>query len=510
MQLSQWYKQQREQGPSDIQKMRMYNQFLDKSHRVLAYEKVSYYAKMAVFSLGLLLIGGAMYYSLQPGQIDDGYRVAHIDDAFVTLEKTVSPGQVQADTIGEIIRTRGDVTIVQWTTQIETDTLRANERVLLAANAEMEFTVREDVKAKIIGPAEFELQYLGKQDGNANYAINLISGDYLEVVSLPTIPSEEIRDGEEEIIKENIIVQAPNFTIEKTHTYGKLDVVISTNNAGEKEVENKGTEIVMKKIIAEEQTYVAIDTQQKVAVNADIEFIIDEREVIALKQHVEEKKLSVQYDVTDTADESSDTAISAAVLLDTARGNEDKTKQVIPADQLQDLKKSIAASFLARNVEQMQLYYRTWDQGAYIVAHSNLISKITRGYSFVTSSAPALSADTTALGATATALEGLINALDTQYYIDPSLFVGLSSAAEIVRDLATESFGSEDISSLEWDVDIQDKDTWHENTDQESIDVPSSDEDIGLEGLDDTLEEPAPQEDTLTAEDLLDALWKEE
>jgi hypothetical protein len=56
MKLQDWFQHQAQGKPSDMQKMRIYQQFLDKSHRSISFHKISYYTKVAVFSIGLFVL----------------------------------------------------------------------------------------------------------------------------------------------------------------------------------------------------------------------------------------------------------------------------------------------------------------------------------------------------------------------------------------------------------------------------------------------------------------------
>lgn len=182
MNLREWFHQQQRLEPSSLQKMKIYQTFLDKSHRSLRVSKINYYLKVGVFSFVLLVVGSISYLSLQ----DDGaYQIVQQDGSYTILKPQA--GIVQAAPLGQIITAKGDITMVnaQDDTAIETTDLHDGERIVLAKGAEIEVLIGQGVRARIIGEAEFELQDLGKQDGiNNYYAINLISGDYFEVHSI--------------------------------------------------------------------------------------------------------------------------------------------------------------------------------------------------------------------------------------------------------------------------------------------------------------------------------------
>ena len=373
-----------------------------------------------------------MYYSTQPTA---PYTIENIDDAFVA----VPPQQgmyVQASTIGEIISTNGEVTITHHDTELETNMLEDNDTVVLADGAEMHFSVRDDVEAKIIGPATFSLEYRGEQDGINNYVINLIEGDYLEITSPPVI---EATTKMLPPVTDHIIIQASDFSIEKIDTRGSLDVVISTTKDGKKQIENKGSELVVKKIIAEKQTFIAVQTNQKVSINGEVELIEEEERIAAVVADVKENRLEVVYELSkDTS--SADTGTILASLL----GAEDSltsSKKVIDEDMYDKLNNAIGATFIQKNVTDIETYYIAGNQESFLIAYSNLLSKISRGYDVFAREASVVAADTNSLVQGAELAENLATQISASYYIDPSDIGGLWTVSVALRALATQSFG---------------------------------------------------------------------
>lgn len=469
--------QQAWKKPSDLQKMKIYQQFLDKSHRSISYHKVSYYAKVAVFSLGLFLLGWTVYYSATP--TNSPYQIVQTNESFISLE--ARPGQyVQADTIGQIISTAWAIQITHDNAEIETQTLHANNKVLLADGAEMHFRLDEYIHAKITGPAEFILEDAGRQDGIKKYVINLISWDYLEILTV-----KNKVDLLEEVTTEptaQISVKAADFTIEQVDTRGNVDLVISTNADGKKQVANKGTEVVIKKIVAQKQTYIAIQQDETVSVNEYVEFIRDDVSPEEVLAKIEDAKFAVRYELDEV--EGKSTSLSASEVLKTSTT---LTKKVATDELMSFVTNSLSVSSLQRYVSQMEEHYIAWEIDAFGIAYTNLIHKVTRWYALAWFSytGPATTIDM--LPSTATALTSLASKLDTTRYIHPSdlqwlrvsslalqaLFVKLSAITptqdivdieeEIIENNSEPSMSDEQTISIEntkeMDVEIDEEDT---------------------------------------------------
>jgi len=91
----------------------------------------------------------------------------------------------------------------------------------------MKFMLRNGVTAKVMGPAEFEVQRVG----DSQVVLNLIAGDYLE------ISSEEGEYIEQE--GENLVIKTPEFELEKVYANDELHVVIATED-GKRTIANEG------------------------------------------------------------------------------------------------------------------------------------------------------------------------------------------------------------------------------------------------------------------------------
>jgi hypothetical protein len=318
---------------------------------------------------------GTAFYSFVP-QTGTPYQIAKINDAYTTL--TERDGQfAQADTIGEIITAQGGIEIIHGTTHIETTTLGENDRVLLAADAEMHFSVDTNVEAIVKGPAEFVLEDRGTVDGVQQYVINLIAGDYLEIVSAPDVSPTTTQ-------QTTVIVQASDFTLEQVDTRGSLDVIISKNDMGKTEVVNKGTQVVIKKIIEDKQTFIAVQENEKVSINGDIAFIAEDIDDII--QEVKDQQLAVSYQV-DAATENTENIDDILITSTTNR------KVILDEETMLALRAAINTTFLSHDLAQIEEYYTEGNQAAFLIAYGNLLAKLQRAHILTTTPYTPLAAD---------------------------------------------------------------------------------------------------------------------
>ncbi|USN55836.1 MAG: hypothetical protein H6765_04620 [Candidatus Peribacteria bacterium] len=302
--------------------------------------------------------------------------------------------------------------------------------MLLQPDAVVEFTVRDGVAAKIIGPAEFAIEYLGEYDGMPEYGINLLAGDYLEVSSLP--------DAVE--IEAQVVIKTPSFHLEKVHTSDEFAVVISTVD-GKQTVENSGGELVIKKLVKEnsQKVFVSIKTNQTVQVDGDIALLTDE-EAKEVAVQLQEQPLAIRYDIESPA--SGDGETIADVLLSTALQD---SKIVMDTQMSADLSRYLDRSQLAYQVGQASVYYFAGNQASFDITFTNLLSKITRAYELlgieVDSSLADTRSGTKSLAQGIILIDQLLAKMTETYYIEPAYTQRLTSLLNWALFLQQQTFG---------------------------------------------------------------------
>lgn len=439
MNLHERFIEQQKVKPTELQKMRIYQKFLDKSQRNLGLGKIAHYMKVWVFSFVVLIIWGASYFALQG---DSWYQIVKNKSGYQIV--TPRAGEAQANVLWKIVKSKGEISIINTKNNIKitTDTLHEDEHILLGSWAEIEFIVRDNVRAKIIGPAEVGLQYLGTQKGVDNYAINLISGDYFEIVSIDKtsvgkqLGRGEIHDEEKASAIDHIIVQSPEFSIETKQVSGNINIVMSKKANGTREVENKWSEVVMKTIIEDEQKFIAIASHQTVAINGNVDFV--DVDIEKLKQEIKDKQFTVRYEIKQDDDTSSigTAMVDATTIADILEETKTPEKKVMDEMMLNRLDDALNPSFLDRDLVQIQKYYNEKNVSAFTIAYNNLLIKLRAGYEAVWLTAPSFPVDEQHLAQGASMAENLANTIVRTYYIDTSHLVGLYVTANTLHTLS--------------------------------------------------------------------------
>ena len=133
---------------STEEKMRIYQRYLDKSHRVLLRRKVAYYSRVTVFSLATLVLFAGGFYLFMPG--NSPYVMNELDSGLVALQQK-NGAYVHAEPVGRIITARGDIVITNAEgEQIDGSDIHSNDTILLQAGGEILLTVSNGFQAKII------------------------------------------------------------------------------------------------------------------------------------------------------------------------------------------------------------------------------------------------------------------------------------------------------------------------------------------------------------------------
>lgn len=360
------------------EQMQIYNQFLHKSHRVLNLSKVGYYAKVTSFSFAASLVAIVVYIAFSPETNRPFTQLAQIGDGTVSIEQ--SRGVVQADTVGRILVSQGDIHIFQEDKEVTVTDLTPNEKVILSPGAKVTFSVRDDLKATILGPAEFVLESLGTQDGIASYAINLLAGDYLEVVSYKTSPTQpkQVKQAEQ------VVIKTPDFQVENVKTDATVDVVIASNEQGKTMIANNGDDVLIKSLIKDENEEIVatVKSHQIIALAEDLEILPPEEAEVALAK-LKDTPLAIRYEVeptaipTDTTDTDIPTTPAPTLASSVAKVSDADEKQVI-TPELADQIRALSAGSLNNQLENMVRYYLEGNEYSFGIAYNNLLHIVHR------------------------------------------------------------------------------------------------------------------------------------
>ncbi|MBP7848482.1 hypothetical protein KA013_04730, partial [Patescibacteria group bacterium] len=256
-----------------------------------------------------------------------------------------------------------------------------------------------------------------------------------------------------------IIVKTEDFYLEQLHadTDASLDIIINTTTEGKKTITNHGDDILVKKIVrdSEQKIYAAVGEDQTVLVNGDIELIAEDVE--KLVKDITDNHLTIRYDLDEDAsiaDDDSDTEIMAdakvvdadavsalTVLLDA----DASTKQVIDEDIMASINTSLASSFIAQDLAQIQMHYYEGDDTSFAIAYTNLTRRLQRVAQILGIEIPAMSISHDSLGQGSAAATQILIDLETNYYISPGATSSLRTIISALNTLQAQQFGQQPV-----------------------------------------------------------------
>ncbi len=445
--LRDYFAQMHGRSLSAEDKLRIYQRFLDKSHRVLMRRKVAYYSKVTAFWVFTFIMAWGAFYLFSP--TSTLYQTQELENGLVALKS--QNGVVHAEPIGRIITASGKMVITTPDGEATVwNDLYSNDKVLLQAWAEILLTVSNGFQAKIIGPATFMIEDGGMQGDVHIYTINLLEGDYMELAKI-----EEPKTATKKTTQlASVMVKTDDFHLEQLHadSDSSLDIIISTTTEGKKTITNHGDDILVKKIVrdSEQKIYAAVGEDQTVLVNGDIELIAEDVEKIV--KDITDNQLTIRYDLDeDTAwreDADSDIMADAKVVdteavsaLSTLLDADGSTKQVIDEDVMASINTSLATSFVAQDLAQIQMYYYDGDDSSFAISYTNLTRRLQRVAQILGIEIPAMSISPDSLGQGSAAAAQILTHLEANYYIAPGATSSLRTIISTLSALQGQQFG---------------------------------------------------------------------
>lgn len=310
----------------------IFRRFEAKKPQKWFFARVTNYSRVATLSLVAISLLGILYFSSFGGQESGEWKA---DDGLITFKADPAQPLTYADEIGTIIQTVWGVTITSNGELKETDNLVSSDKVLLLEWAEMTFSVQDWVQAKIVWPAEFEVEKVEE-----TYVINMLSGEFVELKSIDPAPVEEVIDTPTQIadstpiIKEKlqpkksvkVIVKTPEFEVSSDTDDGEIDVTISTQDDGKQLVANTGAELMITRVIKDESVVTELKPQQTASINGEVTIA----DIVAADPQITLNEDQAQELVATLKD---DLTISYAI-------DDEPTNTVAVVDPIQDTQKS--------------------------------------------------------------------------------------------------------------------------------------------------------------------------
>ena len=295
----------------------IYQRFEAKRRQGMFLQKVKSYSRVATLWLFSALLLGVMYWSNFGGQ-ESGERQA--DDGIITFNADKAQPVTYADEIGTIIQTVGEVTITSNGEIKQADSLVSSDKVLLLEWAEMTFSVQDGIQAKIIGPAEFEVEKAWE-----TYVINMFSGEFVELKSIEEDIDEETNnddpsstDSPTPVLTQpkttspatptkkksvQVVVKTPEFEISSNTDDGEIDMTITTSDDGKQLVENTGAEVMITRTIKDERVVTELKTQQTASINGQVtiaDIVAADPQIALNQEQAEELVATLKDDLTIT------------------------------------------------------------------------------------------------------------------------------------------------------------------------------------------------------------------
>lgn len=237
------------------QELRIYARFLEKRQRSLFLSKIKYYTKLAVYSLGLVMIVGTALFSF-PQQSQQLYTRILSNKAVEVY--TPNPATVYADTIGTIVSLQWDATLTRDGKEYPLEQIFSDTTVVLKAWTILTFQIAWGLQTQLIGPAKFQLH---REWANANQIVlDIQEGHMIQVESVS--PWSWMNEQTTEMT-----IKTPQLQLASIRSDKKVKLQIDTTHKNPM-IANQGDVITIKTTDTEKWVIVAsIQSQQLVVIN---------------------------------------------------------------------------------------------------------------------------------------------------------------------------------------------------------------------------------------------------
>jgi len=256
-----WINNRRNEKPSSSYKSEVYASFLAKTRFSSFFWKplrrISFWLVLA----SIVLLSGVFFLNLEN---KEGWNIDTIWDWYLSVSRDQSNlSAVYADTIWEIIETQGAVELFHDWRKVSLDHVRDSDKILLQKDSEITFMLSSDVKAKILGPAEFQLF----EDDAWYYMINMLYWSLVELVSVDPLINTSTPVVTSELLIENespkefyVVVKTEHYEVLSPTNLEKIDLILH-DDWKTNVIQNIGDKVVIKKKINNE--YVITDLQHE-------------------------------------------------------------------------------------------------------------------------------------------------------------------------------------------------------------------------------------------------------
>lgn len=434
--LEQWFSDLRAQQMSADQKQAVYSRINDQINRTLFLNKVRWYMKVGSLTTAILFAVLLFFSAYSPSSPDELLVVETNNPAVKTLKLNGSTKLVSASSVGKLITVQWDISIFKDDELIETENLDSGDIVQLKEWARVVLTVREGVRATVVGPAEFTIERVTVNPTKDIYMLNLLEGEYIELKALPAKEKTTTNASQKQ---ETVVVKTQTVEIQQLPATRNLDVTISTQD-GRPVVENDGDDIIVKRlnqtddgdltVLARNETFVV---EQDELTQEDVDLYAQELEddTFAIRYEVDASTASsLQDDEEETSQEGSDNQLSSQDP--DADNTTTPTRRVLDEATLTALERSLSAAYTQNHVNNIVLYTVTANSSAQQIAVNNLAANInaarkTAQLAPVAATIPVLIAG----------VQELQTTLQASYYVSPGLARSMYTLTTSLQQLST-------------------------------------------------------------------------
>ena len=446
MKLQEYFTHQQNLQLSEVEKLDMYRNIMDKqvkrsflTRRSVLHVKTFTYTSFII----VLLFGFYGVYFFQQTQSLNGDGVL--------LTPAWSKSLVQADYVAKVVDFAGTFYIEKDGQTIQTSNINDWDIVVLQNNAQVIFNIDTGTQAKITGPAKFTIQ---KKSDN-NFRVNLMYGDYVEMKSLQTTHVQDV-----ELSVDNLLVSQWSKTSPLNYQLVKQ---------GEKRViKNNGSQLIVMNQNSQNKT--SLDGKKILAIQGNDVSLFDSFDKFA--KAINDKNLSQTFylalniaadtkataksDITDTTTIASTLkplatteilSIADTSSLDT---NVPSIAAVVPSDQkaiptleqTKTLENKFYPSFVQSNLVDVSVAYLAGSD-AFASTLSILEARIKQVAETlkIAYQSPTGTEQEKIFGLSVK-LTDLKIAIDKKFYVPPKYLINIEDTQKWVKYLSTQKFAS--------------------------------------------------------------------
>ena len=297
---------------------------------------------------------------------------------------------VQAEQIGTIIKAEWGIEIINKGRKVIDNTIHEWDIITLGEWWEMIINISESVQAMVIGPAKFEVQFIGEKKGVSNYKIRLIEGNFVSIDTNHKNNQEDSTD--------RIALETPDGTIISPQESNpqQTQFVVKTDKNENISVHNKWSNLEISKTNNEtEEIITETVTIEQIAV------VDNEETTISISDNQEgeneqQASLSSSGGVIWSGNQINNTTGTIITITGTnlswwqistswAQKNEttiiikrytDDWKIILNKEEVYDIEQNLYHSFVMDNIKDIMVYHMAGEQQKAVIARGNLMRRI--------------------------------------------------------------------------------------------------------------------------------------